>query len=82
MAFDPDNVQRPLSERDYELATACCLALGRLVSRMATGSQLDPASARETVVVETLPGHPSVSVALPLLDLSRPQGPHGSSSPS
>jgi hypothetical protein len=82
MAFDPDNVRRPLSERDYELATACCLALGRLVSRMATGSQLDPASARETVVVETLPGHPSVSVALPLLDLSRPQGTLGSSRPS
>lgn len=56
-----------------ELATACCLALGRLVSRLATGSQLDPASARETVVVETLPGHPSVTVALPLFDLSRPQ---------
>ena len=82
MAFDPDNVQRPLSERDYELATACCLSLCRLLARLATGSRLDPASARETVVVETLPGHPSVTVALPLLDLFRPQGPHGSSAPS
>jgi len=63
MAFDPDNVARPLSERDCELAAACCLAVGRLVARLATGSRLDPASARETVVVETLPGQPTVTVA-------------------
>jgi hypothetical protein len=82
MAFDADNVARPLSERDCELAAACCLVVGRLVARLAADSRIDPASAREAIVVETLPDKPSVAVALPLLDISRPRDPHDSSLPS
>jgi hypothetical protein len=82
MAFDPDNVPRPMSERDYELAAACCIALNRLLARMVRDPRLDPASARETVAVETLAGRPSVTVSLPLLDLFGPQGSQGSSRPS
>ncbi len=82
MAFDADNVARPLSERDCELAAASCLVVGRLVARLAADSRIDPASAREAIVVETLPDKPSVAVALPLLDISRPRDPHDSSVPS
>jgi hypothetical protein len=82
MAFDPDNVARPISERDCELAAACCLAVGRLVARLPTGSRLDPPPARETLTVETLADHPTVTVALPLLDISHLRGPYGSSPPS
>lgn len=82
LVFDPDHVVRPLKERDCELATACCLAVGRLVARLASGRPLDPASARESVTVETLPGNPVVTVALPLPDLSGPKGSKDSAPPS
>ncbi|MFB3905940.1 MAG: hypothetical protein ACE15E_21035 [Acidobacteriota bacterium] len=74
MCFDPDNVLRPATERDCELATACCLALDRLARKLAAGAPFDPVSARETVVVETLADRPSVTVALPLLDRCHPPG--------
>jgi hypothetical protein len=82
LAFDPDHVVRPLRERDCELAAACCLAVGRLVARLAKRGPFDPASARETVVVETLSGNPSVTVALPLPALTRAQDPQDPAPPS
>jgi hypothetical protein len=82
LAFDPDNVARPLRERDCELATACCLAVGRLVARLTGGGPIVPASAQESVVVETLPGNPVVTVALPLPDLYGLKAPKDSSPPS
>lgn len=35
LAFDPDDVARPLRERDCRLATACCLAVSRPVVTVA-----------------------------------------------
>jgi hypothetical protein len=82
LVFDPDNVSRPMRERDCELAIACCLAVSRLVAKLASGAPIAPASAQESVVVETLPDKPVVTVALPLPDLSGFTAPKNSSKPS
>lgn len=74
LAFDPDNVVRPLGRHDCELATACCLAVSRLASRLSADGTLASRAGQETVVIETIPGSPVVTVALPLPGLGMDTG--------
>jgi hypothetical protein len=82
LAFDPDNVVRPLCERDCELATACCLAVSQLTARLANNRPIPPRFMQESIVVETLPGNPVVTVAIPLPALSGFKTPKDSSPPN
>jgi uncharacterized protein DUF6930 len=64
--LDDDGVRRPLSARDYAVATACLEGLAVLFARHA-GVFTDPSHVpvTETVVIDDLPGAPVVTVTAP-----------------
>lgn len=66
MQSDEDGLRRPVSVRDYHLATACLDALATFFARHASIFALPPESpVRETLTVEDLPGPPAVTITAP-----------------